>query len=76
MDVSKRKRRQEALLEVNHTLEAQAALLQSQEELLKVFVKNVPLRCLCTLILAVIGSPAHVGTTRLSGYSKMIPRTR
>jgi PAS domain S-box-containing protein len=42
MDVSKRKRRQEALLEVNRTLEAQAALLQSQEELLKVFVKNVP----------------------------------
>ena len=33
---------EEALLEVNRTLEAQAALLQSREELLKIFVKNVP----------------------------------
>ena len=42
MDVTERKRTEEALLEVNRTLEAQAALLQSREELLKIFVKNVP----------------------------------
>ena len=42
MDVTERKLAEEALLEVNRTLEAQAALLQSREELLKIFVKNVP----------------------------------
>ena len=42
MDVTERKRTEEALLEVNRNLEAQAALLQSREELLKIFVKNVP----------------------------------
>jgi PAS domain S-box-containing protein len=42
MDVTGRKRTEEALLEVNRNLEAQAALLQSREELLKIFVKNVP----------------------------------
>jgi len=41
-DISERKRAEEALLEVNRTLEAQAAVLQSREELLRVFVKNVP----------------------------------
>jgi PAS domain S-box-containing protein len=41
MDVTERKRTEEALLEVNRNLEAQAALLQSREELLKIFVKNV-----------------------------------
>jgi PAS domain S-box-containing protein len=42
MDVTGRKRTEEALLEVNRSLEAQAALLQSREELLKIFVKSVP----------------------------------
>jgi PAS domain S-box-containing protein len=42
IDITERKRAQEALLEVNRTLEAQAALLQSSEDLLKIFVKNVP----------------------------------
>jgi len=42
MDVTGRKRTEEALLEVNRNLEAQAALLQSREELLKIFVKSVP----------------------------------
>ena len=42
MDVTGLKRTEEALLEVNHNLEVQAALLQSREELLKIFVKNVP----------------------------------
>ena len=42
MDVTERKRTEEALLKVNRTLEVQAALLQSREELLKIFVKNVP----------------------------------
>jgi len=42
MDVNGRKRTEEALLEVNSSLEAQAALLQSREELLKIFVKHVP----------------------------------
>jgi PAS domain S-box-containing protein len=42
MDVTGRKRIEEALLEVNRNLEAQAALLQSREELLKIFVKSVP----------------------------------
>src|SRR6201988_2307058 len=42
IDVTERKLADEARLEVNRTLEAQAALLQSREELLKIFVKNVP----------------------------------
>jgi PAS domain S-box-containing protein len=42
IDVTERKRTEEALWEVNRNLEAQAALLQSREELLKIFVKSVP----------------------------------
>jgi PAS domain S-box-containing protein len=42
MDVTERKRTEEALLEANCDLKAQAALVQSREELLKIFVKNVP----------------------------------
>jgi PAS domain S-box-containing protein len=42
MDVTSLKRTEEALLEVNLNLKTQAALLQSREELLKIFVKNVP----------------------------------
>ncbi len=42
MDVTERRRTEEALLEVNRNLEAQAALLQSREELLEIFVKSVP----------------------------------
>src|ERR1700741_4433648 len=42
IDVTERKLADEALLEVNRTLEAQATLLQSREELLKIFVKHVP----------------------------------
>src|SRR6201993_5324558 len=42
IDVTERKRAEEARLEVNRTLEVQAKLLQSREELLKVFVKHVP----------------------------------
>jgi PAS domain S-box-containing protein len=42
IDVTERKRAEAALLELNSTLEAQTALLQSREELLKIFVKNVP----------------------------------
>jgi PAS domain S-box-containing protein len=41
-DITERKLADEARLEVNRILEAQAALLQSQEELLKIFVKHVP----------------------------------
>ena len=41
-DITDRKRTEEALLEMNRTLEAQGSLLRSREELLKVFVKNVP----------------------------------
>jgi PAS domain S-box-containing protein len=42
IDVTERKGAEEALLELNRTLEAQTALLQSSEELLTIFVKNVP----------------------------------
>lgn len=41
-DITDRKRAEEALMELNRTLEAQSALLHSSEELLKTFVKNVP----------------------------------
>jgi PAS domain S-box-containing protein len=41
-DITDRKRVEEALLEMNRTLEAQSSLLQSREDLLKTFVKNVP----------------------------------
>src|SRR5438552_14857037 len=42
INVTERKLAEERLLELNRSLEAQAALLQSREELLKIFVKNVP----------------------------------
>ena len=42
LDVTERKRAEDALLELNRVLEGQTALLQSREELLKIFVKNVP----------------------------------
>jgi PAS domain S-box-containing protein len=42
VDVTERKRAETALLKVNHTLEEQTVVLQSREELLKIFVKNVP----------------------------------
>ena len=42
IDITDRKQAEEALWEVNRTLEAQGSLLQSREELLRVFVKNVP----------------------------------
>jgi PAS domain S-box-containing protein len=42
MDVTERKRAQDALLYMNRTLEAQTALLRSREDLLKIFVKSVP----------------------------------
>jgi PAS domain S-box-containing protein len=42
IDITERKRTEEALREVNHNLETQAALLQSREELLRIFVKSVP----------------------------------
>ncbi len=42
IDVTERKRTEEVLSEVNRTLEAQAVLLQSREELLRIFVKHVP----------------------------------
>jgi PAS domain S-box-containing protein len=41
-DITDRKRAEEALLEMNATLEAQGSLLRSREELLRVFVKSVP----------------------------------
>jgi PAS domain S-box-containing protein len=41
-DITDRKRAEEALMEVNRTLEVQGSLLRSRQELLEVFVKNVP----------------------------------
>jgi PAS domain S-box-containing protein len=41
-DITHRKQAEEALRELNRSLEEQTALLQSREELLKIFVKNVP----------------------------------
>jgi len=42
LDITDRRRAAQALEEVNQMLETQAALLQSREELLRIFVKNVP----------------------------------
>jgi PAS domain S-box-containing protein len=41
-DITESKRAEQALHEMNRALEEQAAMLQSSEELLKIFVKNVP----------------------------------
>jgi PAS domain S-box-containing protein len=41
-DISERKQSEEKLSDLNRALEAQTNLLQSSEELLKIFVKNVP----------------------------------
>jgi PAS domain S-box-containing protein len=41
-DITDRKRAEEALLEMNRTLDAQGSLLRSREELLRAFVKSVP----------------------------------
>jgi PAS domain S-box-containing protein len=41
-DVTERKRAEEALFELNRALEDQTASLESSQELLKIFVKNVP----------------------------------
>ena len=41
-DITEQKRAEGALVEVNRNLEAQAAALESREELLKIFVKHVP----------------------------------
>jgi PAS domain S-box-containing protein len=42
VDISDRKKTEQALQEGNRVLEEQTALLRSQEELLKIFVKHVP----------------------------------
>jgi len=42
MDITESKRAEQALHAMNRALEKQTELLQSQEELLKIFVKNVP----------------------------------
>lgn len=42
IDITDRKRAEEAVLEINRVLKEQKALLQSREQLLKIFVKNVP----------------------------------
>ena len=42
VDVTERKLAEEALQRLNRTLEGHTALLQTREELLKIFVKNVP----------------------------------
>jgi PAS domain S-box-containing protein len=41
-DITERKRAEQALCETNRVLENQTAALRSQEELLKIFVKHVP----------------------------------
>lgn len=41
-DITERKRAEEALHDLNRTLEGQTALLRTREELLRNFVKNVP----------------------------------
>ena len=42
VDITERKMAEQSLHELNRTLEGQTATLQSREELLKIFVKNVP----------------------------------
>ena len=42
IDVTARKQMEKALVEANRTLQEQAAVLQSREELLNIFVKHVP----------------------------------
>ena len=42
VDVTEHKMAEEALRELNRSLKTQAAMMQSREELLKIFVKNVP----------------------------------
>lgn len=42
IDATERKLAEQALVQANCTLEKQASMLQSREELLKIFVKNVP----------------------------------
>jgi len=42
IDATERKLAEQALVQANRTLEKQASILQSREELLKIFVKNVP----------------------------------
>jgi PAS domain S-box-containing protein len=42
IDVTERKQAELALSDLNHILEERTAMLQSREELLKIFVKNVP----------------------------------
>jgi PAS domain S-box-containing protein len=42
IDVTEHKMAEQALRELNRSLEMQAAVIQSREELLRVFVKNVP----------------------------------
>jgi PAS domain S-box-containing protein len=41
-DITERKQAEQVLQETNRALDTQTALLQSREELLKIFVKNVP----------------------------------
>jgi PAS domain S-box-containing protein len=41
-EITQRKQAEETLRKLNRTLEEQAALLRAREELLKIFVKNVP----------------------------------
>ena len=41
-DITEHKQAEEAMREMNRALERKSALLQSQEELLRIFVKNVP----------------------------------
>jgi len=41
-DITERKRAEEALHDLNRVLEGQTAVLRTREELLKIFVKNVP----------------------------------
>jgi len=42
IDATERKLAEQALVQAHRTLEKQASILQSREELLKIFVKNVP----------------------------------
>jgi len=42
MDITARKRAEETFLRMNYLLESQTAVLRSREELLNIFVKNVP----------------------------------